>query len=185
MTSFEREIKLRFDSPAAARDAVVAAGATPLSPRRLQSDLIVDTEEAELRSRRCALRVRLEPARAFLTFKGPPQRSTMKVREELETAVDDGVMLLAILERLGYRVYFRYEKFREEFGLDHVVLAIDETPIGTFVEIEGTADGIADAASRLGRGPDDYIVDSYRALFVQECTSRGVEPGHMIFEPRP
>jgi adenylate cyclase class 2 len=180
--SLEREVKLRFDSPAAARAAVLAAGAVPLAARRLQSDLVVDTDAAQLRNSRCALRVRPEPSRAFLTFKGPPQPSVMKLREELETGVDNGVLLLAILERLGYRVWFRYEKYREEFSLDGVVIAVDETPIGTFVEIEGTDAGIADAAARLGRTSDDFIVDSYRGLFAQECSRRGVEPGNMLFD---
>ena len=39
----------------------------------------------------------------------------MKVREELETLVGDGEVLLRVLEELGLHVWFRYEKYREEF----------------------------------------------------------------------
>src|SRR5262249_25543856 len=53
----EREIKLRFESPEAARAAVVAAGAGPLRPRRLQSDVLFDTEQRMLSARGEVLRV--------------------------------------------------------------------------------------------------------------------------------
>lgn len=179
--NLEREIKLRFDSASDARNAVVAAGGRQLRDRRMQSDVVLDTHDARLRDSRCALRVRVEPDRCFLTYKGPPQPSAMKLREELETSVGDGALVLAMLERLGYRVWFRSEKYREEFELADVVIAIDETPIGTFIEIEGSDDGIATAAAVLGRGPQDYVIDSYRAIFVRQCVQNGLRPGDMIF----
>jgi hypothetical protein len=51
--TLEREIKLRFKSAAAARDAVLTIGATPLRGRRLQEDSLLDTDEGTLRKRRC------------------------------------------------------------------------------------------------------------------------------------
>ena len=177
----EREVKLRFDSVAAARDAIRAAGGVQIRERRLQADAILDTEHATIRNSRCALRVRMEPACCFLTYKGPTQPSTMKLREELETAVADGALVLAMFERLGFRVWFRSEKYREEFSMHDVVIAIDDTPVGAFVEIEGTDEGIGRAAALLKRGPEDYIVESYRSLFVQHCLERGLAPGDMLF----
>src|SRR4051794_5041858 len=133
----EREIKLRFPDADAARDAILAAGATPLRARRLQEDSLLDTSDERLRTRRCVLRVRVESGRSSVTFKGPVQPSLMKLREELETMVADGPLLIHIFEELGFHVWFRYEKYREEFVLDDVVVAVDETPVGVFVEIEG------------------------------------------------
>ena len=102
------------------------------------------------------LRVRNECGRSLLTFKGPVQPGPMKLREEHETVAADGDTLLHILEELGLRVWFRYEKYREEFSAEDVVIAIDETPVGTFVEIEGgeehihaTAGGARQNAGRL------------------------------------
>ena len=180
----EREIKLRFDSGASARDAVLALGARPLRPRRLQADALLDRDGAALRSAQCALRVRIEDGSAFVTFKGPPQASTMKVREEIETSIGDGPIAITLFERLGYTVWFRYEKYREEFELGGITIAIDETPIGPYVELEGQAEGIESIASALGRAPSDYVVASYRSLFAQHCAERGVEPSDMLFDQR-
>jgi adenylate cyclase class 2 len=178
----EREVKLRFESADAARAGVARTGATPLRGRRLQEDCLLDTADDSLRRRRCALRVRMEAGKTFLTFKGPVQPSTMKVRDEIETVVGDGPVLLRLLEELGFHIWFRYQKYREEFALDDVIIAIDETPVGTFVEIEGGDRGIAEMAEALGRGTADYLLDSYRGLFVTHCTERGIPVTDMLFD---
>jgi adenylate cyclase class 2 len=178
----EREVKLRFESVDTARAAVERTGATPLRGRRLQEDCLLDTADESLRRRRCALRVRMESGKTFLTFKGPVQVGTMKLREEIETVVGDGPVLLRLLEELGFHVWFRYQKYREEYAVDDVIVAIDETPVGTFVEIEGGDRGIAETAEALGRGPTDYLLDSYRGLFVLHCAEQGVPITDMLFD---
>ncbi len=184
-TTLEREVKLSFDSTESAREAVVAAGATPLHGRRLQEDALLDTADNRLQKRGCALRIRLENGKSRITFKGPMQKSPMKLRDELETLVGDGVLLLRVFEELGFQVWFRYEKYREEFAREDVTVAIDETPVGVFVEIEGTESGITAMASAMGRTPADYILDSYRSLFVQHRTARGLTGTDMIFDAPP
>ncbi|HWW87853.1 MAG TPA: class IV adenylate cyclase [Vicinamibacterales bacterium] len=180
--TLEREIKLRFSDAETARAAILATGATPVRGRRLQEDCLLDTADEMLHRRRSVLRVRLESGKSYLTFKGPVQPSMMKVREELETVVGDGPLLLKILEELGFRIWFRYQKYREEFALENIVVALDETPVGTFVEIEGGDQGIAEMADALGRRPSDYLLDSYRRLYVLDCEARGVPPRDMLFE---
>jgi adenylate cyclase class 2 len=177
----EREIKLRFDDAAAARAAVLKAGAAPLRARRLQEDYLLDAPDERLRQRRSVLRVRMETGRTFLTFKGPVQPSPMKLRDELETMVSDGPLLVRMLEELGFLVWFRYEKYREEFVLNDVIVAVDETPVGTFIEIEGSAQGISAMTTALGRSPGDYLLDSYRALFVLHCEQHGLPVTDMLF----
>lgn len=181
-TVLEREIKLRFQSADEARAAIVATGATPLHGRRLQEDVLLDNEEEDLRRRRCILRVRIENGKSRLTFKGPVQPSAMKLREEVETVVGDGEILLRVFEELGLHVWFRYEKYREEFAYEDVIVAVDETPVGVFVEIEGSEAGIASMAERLGRTQDDYIRDSYRALFLQHRERFGAIGPDMLFD---
>lgn len=181
-TMLEREIKLQFDSVDDARAAVLAAGATPLHGRRLQEDSLLDNESEELRRRRCVLRVRIENGKSRITFKGPVQASAMKLREELETVVGDGEVLLRVFEELGLHVWFRYEKYREEFAYEDVIVAIDETPVGVFIELEGSETGIAALAERLGRSTSDYILDSYRSLFLQHREHLGLIGPDMLFD---
>jgi adenylate cyclase class 2 len=179
--TLEREIKLRFNTADEARESVRAAGGTPIRARRLQEDCLLDTTDGLLQRRRSLLRVRMECGKSLLTFKGPTVPSAMKVREELETVAGDGSLLLSILEQLGFREWFRYEKYREEFALGDVLIAIDETPVGVFVELEGGEPGIIATAGALGRGPADYLLDSYRTLFLKHCEERGVPPTDMLF----
>jgi adenylate cyclase class 2 len=182
-TILEREIKLRFSSVDEARDAVMGTGATPLHGRRLQEDALLDTEDEQLRRQRCVLRVRMENGKSRLTYKGPVQPSAMKVREELETVVGDGELLLRVFRELGLHVWFRYEKYREEFSHEDVIVAIDETPVGVFIEIEGSEPGIADMTVALGRTQADYIVDSYRSLFLRHREDSGDTGSDMLFDP--
>ena len=52
----------------------------------------------------------MENGKSRLTFKGPVQPSTMKLREEIETVVGDGEVLLRIFGELGLQVWFRYQE---------------------------------------------------------------------------
>lgn len=181
-TYVEREIKLRFESSSAARLAVESLGAGPLRARRLQDDSLFDWPDSRLRSTRRLLRVRQEEGRATLTFKGPPQTATMKVREEIESTAGDGSNLVMILQRLGLEVWFRYQKYRQEFEHSGVILAVDETPIGTFIELEGDEAGIIDIATRMGRSEADYILESYREIFLRDRRDRGLSTVDMVFD---
>ena len=177
----EREVKLLFPSADEARTAVLRAGASLVRARRLQQDALFDTEDGSLRRRGCALRIRVEPGASSLTFKGPVEPGPMKLRDEHETTVHDSEALGHVLEGLGYRVWFRYEKHREEYAAPGVLIAIDETPVGIFVEIEGEERGIRQTAAALGRSPDDYILASYRTLFLERRTAFGLAGNDMVF----
>lgn len=176
----EREIKLEFPTLEAARAAVGALGLPLLRPRRFQDDALYDTTEGALRARGCALRVRRDADTSVLTFKGPVEPGVMKVRPEFETTTGDLAKTRAILEALGYQPAFRYQKYREEFGDASCVVAIDETPVGIFVELEGEADRIGALAGTLGYGPDRYLTASYFRLHQERAAARGLG-AHMLF----
>ena len=163
----EREIKLAFDGPDQARAALAAVRATLLRSRRLQHDLFFDLPDATLRSQGCALRLREEGNRGFVTFKGPVTPGAMKVREEHETGVADVAAMRRILEGLGYQSWFTCQKYREEWSAPGVIIAIDETPVGTWIELEGAEASILEVAGMLGRTPSDFVLASYRTLFLQ------------------
>ncbi len=174
----EREIKLSFPSVADARAALAAAGVEAHAPRRLQDDRLYDTADNALFAGRSALRLRHEDGRALITFKGPVEAGVTKAREEIETAVGSHEAADTLLARLGFRAWWRYQKYREEFRAADVIAAIDETPAGVFVELEGDEAAIIALAARLGRGPSDFILESYRGIWVK---AHGPSAGDMLF----
>ena len=179
----EREVKLRFDSPEEARSAILSTGAAPLRARCLQEDALLDTDDESLQFRHSALRLRTEAGRTLLTFKGPVAKGTMKVRDEYETEIGNREVMTQVLTALGLHVWFRYEKYREEYTAANVTVALDETPVGTFVEIEGDEHGIHAMTRALGRTPDDFIILSYRRLFVRHREEYGLGT-NMLFRAR-
>lgn len=162
----ESEIKLRMPGPEAAREAVARLGAALARPRHLEDNLLLDDPTASLAAKGQVLRIRRTEEGALLTFKWPKRNlEGIKTRQEIEVAVTDADGLQALLEALGFRGVFRYQKYRETYRWRDAEIVVDETPIGTFLEIEGPVETIHAAASALGRGPADYISESYAALF--------------------
>jgi adenylate cyclase class 2 len=151
-------------------------------PRRLQDDTLFDTADGVLRAKRAIVRLRREPDRAFVTFKGPVQPGTMKVREEQETEVGDAEVLRRVLRELGLHAWFRYQKFREEFQAPGVIIALDETPVGTYLEIEGSEEGILTVADALGCSKADFILNSYRGLFAAFAQAHHITARDMLFD---
>ena len=177
----EEEVKLAFESVEAARQAVLHAGGRLVVSRRLLDDRLYDTTAHELRGSARALRIRRDGDHGYLTFKGPPTPGPTKAREEIEVRVEDPAIAERILLSLGYQRTFRSEKYREEYSLGGGHLAIDDAPIGTYVEIEATTAEIARISALLGKTTKDYVLDSYAGLYVAWCEARGIEPTEMTF----
>lgn len=180
----ETEIKLRCGPAGEARALLLSCGFRERTPRTFERNEVFDTPSLALRQERKLLRLREYGAERILTYKGPPEAGPHKVREEIETRVADAAAMRETLERLGYRVVFRYEKYRAEFESDGGLALIDETPIGNFLELEGGAEWIDRRAAELGYTAADYITQSYGSLYLDWCGSRGLEPGHMEFPSR-
>ncbi|HET7107844.1 MAG TPA: class IV adenylate cyclase [Candidatus Acidoferrum sp.] len=137
--------------------------------------------------------------RTVLTFKSPPEELAIgnlgsaaerrhKVREEIETELTDGTTMRRIFEGLGLRGWFRYEKYRTTYVLPGrhswakgLLIEVDETPIGVFVELEGSAGAIDRAAKELGYSARDYVLKNYLVLYVEECKRKGESPRDMLF----
>jgi len=135
----------------------------------------------------------------LLTFKSPPEQMAIgpgvalaerrhKVREELETVLPDPSTLQKIFEGLGLRGWFRYEKFRTAYKLParykwakELVIDYDETPIGTFIELEGPHAAIDQAAALLGFHAREFITKNYLVLYLDDCKRQNVQPTHMLF----
>jgi adenylate cyclase, class 2 len=162
----ESEVKLRVARPEDARGALLRLGAQPVRPRHFEDNLLFDDAAGSLARGGRALRVRRTDAGGVLTYKGPRRdRGGVKSRTEIETAVTDPDALQGVLEALGFRPVFRYQKYREVFRWQSVEIVVDETPIGSFLEIEGPVAAIHEAAAALGYGSGDYVAESYASLF--------------------
>lgn len=179
----EIEIKLRVEDAAAARRMLRGTGFRVRKRRVFEANRVYDTAALSLRAAKQLLRLRTVGTRHLLTFKGAPLPGKHKRREEWELAVPDATVMEAILTRLGYQLVFRYEKYRTEFSRagEAGVVTVDETPIGTFLELEGPPAWIDRTARRLGFRATDYITLSYGSLYLEYCQLQGVEPSHLVF----
>lgn len=184
MSHLEREVKVPVASAAEARRTILATGGREVRPRHLEENSVFDLPSGMLRERSALLRVRRTSDRpALLTFKEKVETAERaKIRKEIETEAADGEALVAILEGLGYRPVYRYQKFRTVFLLEGANVELDETPIGCFLEIEGGPEAIEAAAGRLGLEHSTFLVEDYRSLHLAWLRERGLPEGDMVFE---
>jgi adenylate cyclase, class 2 len=161
----EVEIKFRVDKVRALAGRLRAAGFRRVTPRTHEQNTLYDLPDGALQKRGEVLRLRKYGQEWLLTHKAKGQGARHKTRVETETKVADGPKLERILLSLGFVPAFRYEKFRAEWsdGNGHVV--VDETPIGSFAEIEGPARWIDRTARLLGIEQQSYLTESYVELF--------------------
>jgi adenylate cyclase class 2 len=138
-----------------------------IAPPTHEMNALYDLPGQKLRKKGELLRLRKYGDVWTLTHKskGKTTDAAHKVRMELETPVENGPQMDAILRALGFSPTFHYEKFRAEWtdGVGHVVL--DQTPIGDYGEIEGPPRWIDRTARSLGIAPADYITRTYSDLF--------------------
>ncbi len=182
----EVEVKLRVEDPRSTAELLAGRGFSVIHARAFESNLLFDTPERSLRAERRLLRVREFGGVATLTYKGTPETGRHKSREELETEVADAEILRTMLGRLGYLPFFRYEKYRTVFqhpGETAGLAVLDETPIGCWIELEGAPEWIDANAERLGFSPQQYITESYGALWLSYCREHGIDSSDMVFPP--
>jgi adenylate cyclase class 2 len=183
-TRQETEVKIGLADAAAGERRLRNAGFRVARRRVFEANTVYDTVGRALRGSGQLLRVRTAGAVATVTYKGVATVGRHKSREELECRVSDAAMLGTMLERLGYRAMFRYEKYRTEFrrpGRGGGVAMIDRTPVGDFMELEGTPEWIDRTARELGYSTADYDTRSYGRVYLDWCEQRGRTPSHMVF----
>jgi adenylate cyclase class 2 len=181
----ETEIKFRVDDVAGLTQRLDAAGFTVQTPRAFESNVLYDTPDRSMRARTEILRIRGYAGRWTVTHKRLPDvgpgEDTHKHRIETETEVGDGEAMAQVFISLGLVPAFRYEKWRAEWtdGEGHCV--VDETPIGNYAELEGSAEWIDRTAARLGVDRAHYITLSYGRLFDQWREQHGSAIEHLTF----
>jgi adenylate cyclase class 2 len=179
--SQEIEIKFRVENLPALSKALRGAGFRLVTRRTHEMNTLYDLPGGILRQRKELLRLRKYGSAWTLTHKSKGAVARHSSRQELETSVSDGEKMDEILRALGYAPSFRYEKFRAEWtdGKGHVVG--DETPIGSFCEIEGPPRWIDATAKKLGVSEKDYITKNYVGLFAEWKGLTGSPADEMTF----
>jgi len=112
------------------------------------------------------------------------QDPSYKVRPEVETRCESGQALSEIMENIGLRPFFRYEKFREEYRGEGGLLCLDELPFGHYLELEGDPTSIEALAKALELDPATFVKRSYADLYGEHCRSLGLPFGDIVF-PKP
>ena len=164
----EIEVKIRIGDAQAARERILALGASVSRERHLEKNALFDFASGALRDGGRALRLRTSGKRATLTFKGERRKSrSFKVREEFETQVHDPKALRKILRALGLKERFTYAKRRTVLRKGRLTIALDETAVGDFVELEGERHEITRLARSLGFKRADFITSSYVDLIAR------------------
>jgi adenylate cyclase class 2 len=162
----ENEIKFMMESPGRALHLLLSAGAAPRGERAFEDNLVFDDEGKTLWGRGILLRLRRYGDAITLTVKSNAAvEAGLKVREEREARVDDFEAMREVIAALGFAPAFRYQKYRSNFDLLGTVASLDETPIGTYLEIEGEPPAVRLAAERLGLDLAHGLTQSYMELF--------------------
>jgi adenylate cyclase class 2 len=161
----EIEVKVKVEDLQPIRDQLLALGARVERERTLEDDIFYDLRPPALLRKKHALRLRTVQKKAFLTFKGAPQKSRkFKVREEHETEVKNVKQTKRILKALGFGPVFRFAKHRMVLKKGRLKICLDETSIGFFVEFEGERENIARLAKRLQIPKARWIKKDYVQL---------------------
>lgn len=166
MDKVEQELKIPVAELEPVRRRLRELKASQRTPPELEENWVLDDATGTLRRAGRLLRIRSVGGRHRVTHKGPARfTGKVKERDELEVEVASATGLLEVFARLGFVPLRRYQKRRETWHLAGVEVALDETPMGDFVELEGDAASLDGLAHRLGLDPARAVRGSYLALW--------------------
>jgi|SRR5689334_7786473 len=186
-SNLEIEVKLACDDLDRLRNAGITL--TLKTPRHFEDNWLLDLRDRSLLEKGAALRVRSVNGKGSMTYKGMVQESAesrLKVREEIQTSVDEPDQAIELFERLGYHRSFRYQKYRTGYRATlngyAFKVELDETPMGNFIEIEGDEASVASALDVAGFASDEIIRDSYPELQAARCKAKGIPLEDLVFK---
>jgi adenylate cyclase, class 2 len=178
----EIEVKLAAADLDAVRHELSRLAATVRTPLHEEVNDLYDDPERALSGSGRTVRLRRAAGRAILTYKGAARfQDGVKTREEREVEVSDAQEAEGILSGLGLSRRFRYEKRREEWDFEGSVIALDETPIGNFVEVEGDPVAIRRIVVALGLDFASALPYSYAELYQRARRDNPGLPPDMVW----
>lgn len=184
VSTLEIEVKLKVGEISQVAPRMAAVGARLVHPREFEENRLYDFPDKSLMGRGAMLRVRVAGAFTILTYKDRARsEGGVKIREEVETRLPapESKALSEVIERIGMQVIFQYQKYRTAWQVDDLHATLDETPIGAYIELEGSRDAIDRVATGLGYSKGDYIAASYRDLYLASLSCMPGPVDRMIF----
>jgi len=184
--SIEIEAKLKVESLVEIAMRVSELGGE-FQQKVLQRDCYFDDSAESLLSQDRCLRLRRQSTqgheKAFLTYKGPKEKTRLKKRQEINVVVEDADSTEKLAEALGYEKALSFEKKREIWKLDDCQVCLDELPLlGSYVEIEGPdEEKITRLQEKLGLSDLPHIPESYAILTREELERKGVNRKEILF----
>jgi adenylate cyclase class 2 len=177
----ETEVKIKVSDLDRIAERIRAAGGTLTSERVHERNVRYDDADGALTPAGRVLRLR-QDRDIRLTYKEPRAGDGGMTRTELEVSVSDFEMAHRILGALGYSPAWEYEKYRTTYRLGGCEVVLDETPMGSFIEIEGDVAGIEAALNVLHLQEAQRITESYSVLFEQVKGRLGLSFRDLTFE---
>ena len=195
----EIEVKFKVDTHDVIREALRREGGHYVS-RAAETNTLLDTPDQQLFKSGCGLRVRVNRMEdtttnnsstnvptiltaSTLTYKGPQQPGSMKVREEIETSIGDADATMKLLSILGFEARFIFEKRRETWRLGNATVELDEVPrLGCYVEIEADSEStVKSLLERLDLSNKTPIPATYIALLIEHARANGLPEDRITF----
>ena len=144
------------------------AGFKPITRSTHEMNSLYDLPGQKLRKRGELLRLRKYGETWVLTHKAKSKSGRHKVRVELETRVENGQQMDAILRALGFAPTFRYEKYRARVERRHRATSCStRLRLETSARSKGPSRWIDRTARALGITPGHYITQTYAELFFE------------------
>src|SRR6202011_1332430 len=136
----EIEVKFALADRTVLTRKLLDIGGQRLYPETFEDNIVLE-RRGELPTKGALLRVRKFGKYSIATYKGPMSiEGGIKSREEVQTGVESFELAIELLDALGFKPVFRYQKFREVWRVKDVEIVLDRTPIGEYFEIEGPID---------------------------------------------
>ncbi len=155
---------------------------------RHEVNVFYDTKQNKLNGNGEVLRLRRElyvtgEDLVSMTYKGRLKKGKMKMRPEHEFSVGDFDQAQLLLNALGYKETFRFEKKRTSYHLNECLVEFDTLPhLDDFIEVEGqTEKKIAKLLKQLGLKNYPIITDGYPKLLIDDAQKNKRNKKSVVF----
>ena len=144
----EEEIKLLDVNPDEVREILEEKG--KLVWKGVMKSYYLDFEDLRLKKQGAVLRIRKAYGKVVITHKSNIREGETRVADEIEVEANDFDNAVEIMKKLGLKVMYKLENYREEYKLGNVKVELEHMDkIGWFVEIEGSREDIEKAIKEL------------------------------------